>query len=263
MPHPLRSWHSRPGWSEFGAPRPNGSWKTHRGFDYYAPEGTPIYGTAEGGKVVAVRNNPDRDGGFGHSIRIAYPGGVETLDAHMLARSPLNVGDPVGVRTIVGYVGATGNAHDIIWRGMRNDHHEVTVGGSRVDPIAYHGASLAGESIADSTDSKEIQMPILVPLVVGNPPRTNGDYAIIGDGGIVGLRAKEDANLINIAKRAMIDGEPIYGNQGDQLQALFARVAVKPTIDYKRLAAELAPLLTESAAESFAEAALQRLKARL
>lgn len=138
MPHPLRSWHTRPGWSEFGAPRPNGSWKTHRGFDYYAPEGTPIYGTADGGRVVAIRYNPNPLTGFGHSIRIAYPNGVETLDAHLQARTPLQLGDPVDTDTVIGAVGKTGNAWRTIWRGMRNDHHEVFVDGVRVDPIEFH-----------------------------------------------------------------------------------------------------------------------------
>lgn len=107
---------------------------------------------------------------------------------------------------------------------------------------------------------KEPTMPTLVALVVGNPPRTNGDYALIGDGAVVGLRAKEDADLINIAKRAMHDREPIYGNQADQLQALFARVAHKPAIDYSRLADEIVDRLGQVATPS---AVIDELAGRL
>lgn len=111
--------------------------------------------------------------------------------------------------------------------------------------------------------SKESSMPTFVPLVLGNPPRLNGDWAMIGDGGVVGLRAKEDADLINIAKRAMIEGEPIYGAQADQLQALFARVALKPTaIDYTKLAAEIVKHLPAGAtADAIADELAARLKA--
>lgn len=180
MGHPLRNWHSRPGWSEFGAPRPNGSWKTHRGFDYYAPEGTPIYGTADGGRVVAIRYNPNPLTGFGHSIRIAYPNGIETLDAHLQARTPLQLGDPVDETTIVGAVGKTGNAWRTIWRGMRHDHHEVFVGGVRVDPIAFHTTPKA-----DIEPALTVQEDDDMPRVIKNTadrkvaPKYHGDVALV------------------------------------------------------------------------------------
>lgn len=123
-------------------------------------------------------------------------------------------------------------------------------GGMNLDWIVQRA-----QQIMRPTLDKETSMPVLVPLVVGNPPRVNGDYALVGDGGVVGLRAKEDADLINIAKRAMLDGEPIYGNQADQLQALFARVAVKATsgLDMSALLAEFKKQIDAAVADAIAK----------
>ena len=125
----------------------------------------------------------------------------------------------------------------------------------RVNPAPFF-ASL--NPSGDPTE-QETEMPILVSLVQGNPPQHVGDHAIIGDGGVVGLQAARDKDLINTAKRAMWDREPVYGAQADRLAALFARVAVKvpaapaPVIDYAKLAAELAKLFkVPTAAENAA-----------
>lgn len=159
MPHPIRAtWLTRPGWSEFGAWRKSGG---HKGFDYYAPEGTPIYGTGEGGRVVHIGYNMDPVLGFGHSVRIEYPGSRVTVDAHMRSRTPLNVGDSVGIDTIVGYVGKTGNAFRTIWNGLRHVHHEVTVRGVLVDPIALYDPALAGDDGTPIPTEQDDDMKII------------------------------------------------------------------------------------------------------
>lgn len=142
MPHPIRDhWETRPRWSEFGAWRASGG---HKGFDYYCPEGTTIYGTHEGGRVAKIAYNGNIANGFGHNITVVYPGSVVVVDAHMRGRSPLEVGDSVGIWTALGEVGKTGNAWATIWKGLRHDHHQITVRGVLVDPIQYY-QSLAGD----------------------------------------------------------------------------------------------------------------------
>lgn len=84
--------------------------------------------------------------------------------------------------------------------------------------------------LPDPESTKETNMPILVSLVQGNPPQHVGDYAIIGDGGVVGLQRDRDKQLIETARRAMWEREPIYGSQADALQAVFAKVAAKPAL---------------------------------
>lgn len=163
MPHPIRAtWLTRPGWSEFGAWRKSGG---HKGFDYYCPEETPIYGTGPGGRVAHIGSNMSLILGFGHSVRIAYPGSRVTIDAHMSRRTPLAYGQSVDENTVVGYVGKTGNAFRTVWvaiyngvsRALRHDHHEVTVRGVLVDPIALYGPAFADTP----TRSRENPMSII------------------------------------------------------------------------------------------------------
>ena len=52
--------------------------KMHRGLDFAAPRGTPIYAAGDG---VIVRRG--RNGGYGHYIRIRHNSDFETAYAHM------------------------------------------------------------------------------------------------------------------------------------------------------------------------------------
>ena len=53
----------------FGPVRHNadGSVRWHRGFDYYAPQGTPVYAVGDG-VVSLIQNHPD----YGHCVLITY-----------------------------------------------------------------------------------------------------------------------------------------------------------------------------------------------
>ena len=238
----------------FGIRGPFYGRRGHLGVDWNGHRsGTPIPSWTDGTVVTSVRYL-----GLGWTVIIRRPDGTFAGFCHMREKSPLAIGARVAVGQTIGVVGNTG--------ALSTGPHlhatlepSATIGTQNAfDPLPHIRAAIRS---AQTPIRKEYNMPYLVPLVVGNPPTPNGDYAIIGDGGIVGLRAKEDAAIISIAKRAMLDGEPIYGNQGDQLQALFARVAVKvpaqpaPVIDYPKLAAELAKLLrVPTAAENGAAA---------
>lgn len=287
MPHPLRSWQTRPGWSEFGAPRPNGSWKTHRGFDYYAAEGTPIYGTADGGRVVAIRYNPNPFSGFGHSIRIAYPNGVETLDAHLQARTPLQLGDPVDTDTVIGAVGKTGNAWRTIWRGMRNDHHEVFVDGVRVDPIEFHSRT------ADDTEPAQlVQEDDDMPRVIRNTadrkaaPKYHGDVAIVSPTLLLRKKGSESVYADAAAEHGITDAPGDvrfigllnqYGWQESDWQAVRAldasNACMRPggrpfiaggaTVGVPETPPPTAPAQQQLTADEIVDAFLQRLRASL
>ena len=80
--------------------------RLHRGLDFAAPRGTPIY-AAGSGTIVAIGRNGD----FGKYIRISHRNGYETAYAHMngYARS-LKKGAKVKQGQIIGYVGSTGLA---------------------------------------------------------------------------------------------------------------------------------------------------------
>jgi hypothetical protein len=88
----------------WGAPRGDG--RSHEGQDIFAPKGTPIY-SATTGYVVKI----GEDNLGGHVVSVIGDGGRKYYYAHLdsFARN-LEVGDYVTRNTVLGYVGATGNA---------------------------------------------------------------------------------------------------------------------------------------------------------
>ena len=80
--------------------------RLHRGLDFAAPRGTPIYAAGDG-QIVALGRNGD----YGKYIRIRHRNGYETAYAHMsrYARR-LKKNARVKQGQIIGYVGATGLA---------------------------------------------------------------------------------------------------------------------------------------------------------
>jgi murein DD-endopeptidase MepM/ murein hydrolase activator NlpD len=80
--------------------------RLHRGLDFAAPRGTPIYAAGDG-QIVALGRNGD----FGKYIRIRHRNGYETAYAHMngYARR-LKKGARVKQGQVIGYVGSTGLA---------------------------------------------------------------------------------------------------------------------------------------------------------
>jgi len=80
--------------------------RLHRGLDFAAPRGTPIY-AAGNGTIVALGRNGD----YGKYIRLRHRNGYETAYAHMngYARR-LKKGARVKQGQVIGYVGSTGLA---------------------------------------------------------------------------------------------------------------------------------------------------------
>ena len=80
--------------------------RLHEGQDIFAPQGTPIY-SATGGYVLNIGENNLG----GQTVSVAGAGGRVYYYAHLdcYARN-LHEGDYVTTRTILGYVGTTGNA---------------------------------------------------------------------------------------------------------------------------------------------------------
>jgi hypothetical protein len=174
MPHPLRSFNIPPG-AQFGARRLSG--RGHAGTDYHPKsnkDGDPIYATLDGGRISAKGYGPSPVNGFGHWVKIAYPGGVETTSAHMREPSPWSVGAAVGSSTVIGYVGHTGNAVIADPPGS-HVHHELRVSGVLRDPFAYYGGASAPATAAAAE-------------ITPTPPTIQGDTM-----GAIYLRVKAGA----------------------------------------------------------------------
>lgn len=97
----------------------------HRGADYMAPEGTPVYAIATG-TVIKVSNG-GYGNGWGTHVQISHSIGgrhVTSLYAHMLPGSlGVSVGDTVSAGQFVGKVSDTGRAYG------KHLHLEVVIDG--------------------------------------------------------------------------------------------------------------------------------------
>lgn len=85
---------------------PRGTDRLHEGQDIFAPKGTPILSATKGFVYNIGENNLG-----GQTVSVIGAGGRVYYYAHLDAYAPgLQIGDRVNTRTVLGYVGATGNA---------------------------------------------------------------------------------------------------------------------------------------------------------
>jgi murein DD-endopeptidase MepM/ murein hydrolase activator NlpD len=100
--------------------------KLHAGLDFAAPQGTPIYATANG----TVRMATYSDAGYGNHVVIDHGYGYETLYGHMV-RIKARPGQKVTRGEIIGYVGSTGKSTG------PHCHYEVHKNGQKLDPVYF------------------------------------------------------------------------------------------------------------------------------
>lgn len=108
--------------------------KFHEGLDFTAPQGTPIYATADG-KVKEARFD---ESGFGNHVVINHGYGYETLYGHMV-RIKARAGQSVKRGEVVGWVGNTGKSTG------PHCHYEVHKNGTPVDPVYFFYNDLSPE----------------------------------------------------------------------------------------------------------------------
>jgi len=108
--------------------------KFHAGLDFTAPQGTPIYATADG----VVKEADFNAGGFGNHVIINHGYGYETLYGHMV-RMKVKVGEKINRGEVIGYVGSTGKSTG------PHCHYEVRKNGDPVDPVYYFYNDLSPE----------------------------------------------------------------------------------------------------------------------
>lgn len=76
--------------------------RLHKGIDFGAPSGSPIYAATDGTVSFAGRNR-----GYGNFVRLNHAGGLATAYAHM-SRIAVSGGARVRQGQVIGYVGSTG-----------------------------------------------------------------------------------------------------------------------------------------------------------
>jgi murein DD-endopeptidase MepM/ murein hydrolase activator NlpD len=103
-----------------------GTPKMHKGLDFTAPQGTPIYATGDG----TVSYSGRMEGGYGNHVKINHGYGYQTLYGHMF-RIKVRAGNKVKRGEIIGWVGNTGKSTG------PHCHYEVHVNGHEVNPVYF------------------------------------------------------------------------------------------------------------------------------
>jgi murein DD-endopeptidase MepM/ murein hydrolase activator NlpD len=114
--------------------------KMHRGIDFAAPRGTPVYAAGRGTIEAAGRN-----GGYGKYIRIRHNGSYKTAYAHLkgYARG-VRRGKRVRQGQVIGYVGSTGRSTG------PHLHYEIIRNNRQMNPKRLNlpsGRKLAGTAL--------------------------------------------------------------------------------------------------------------------
>lgn len=116
--------------------------KMHKGVDFGASIGTPIFAAGTG-----VVNFVGFKNGYGRFVQIRHSGALETAYAHMSRfASNMYQGAHVSQGQVIGYVGMSGRATG------PHLHFEVHVNGNQVNPMSVNlkaGRTLEGKLLAD------------------------------------------------------------------------------------------------------------------
>lgn len=100
--------------------------KMHRGVDFAAPKGTPIYAAGDGVIVALGRN-----GAYGKYVRIRHNSQYTTAYGHLSRYAKgMESGRRVKQGQVIGYVGSTGRSTG------PHLHYEVSYQGSQINPMS-------------------------------------------------------------------------------------------------------------------------------
>jgi len=123
--------------------------KEHKGLDFGAPSGTPIYAAGRG-----VVESIGRNGAYGNYIRLRHDGETETGYGHMSRFAQgLARGARVDQGEVVGFVGSTGRSTG------PHLHYEVLRRGRQIDPRRLDlptGEKLEGHALAAFLERRDV-----------------------------------------------------------------------------------------------------------
>ena len=102
-----------------------GYWRDHKGLDFTAPEGSPIYATGEG--IVEFANGATT---YGNAVFLNHGYNFQTRYAHM-TRYIVSPGQHILRGQVIGYVGNTGLSFG------NHLHYEVRINNEPVNPVEY------------------------------------------------------------------------------------------------------------------------------
>lgn len=107
--------------------------KDHKGLDFVADHGTPVYATGDGRVTMAYFS-----GSYGNVIFIDHGYNYETRYAH-LSGYAVSPGQYIKRGQLIGYVGNTGNSV------ASHLHYEILFNGMHINPISFFQRDLSNE----------------------------------------------------------------------------------------------------------------------
>lgn len=136
--------------------------KMHKGIDFAAATGTPIFAAGDG--VVAKLG---KQRGYGNYVQIKHNSQYATAYAHMSRYAKgLKQGDKVRQGEVIGYVGATGMATG------PHLHYEILVAGKQINPmnVKLTGRKLEGKDLrrfeALKAEIRKLRQRLKEPVLV-------------------------------------------------------------------------------------------------
>jgi murein DD-endopeptidase MepM/ murein hydrolase activator NlpD len=134
--------------------------KMHRGVDFAAPRGTPIFAAGSGTIVYRSRN-----GSYGKYIRIRHNSEYSTAYAHMSKfRSSVRRGSRVKQGQIIGYVGTTGRSTGA------HLHYEILRRGRQTNPMRVKMPS--GKQLKNKELAKFMNVKAATDFKLAGVPKT-------------------------------------------------------------------------------------------
>jgi len=123
--------------------------KMHKGVDFAAPKGTPIYAGGNGVIEYAGYN-----GGYGKYIRIRHNNAYKTVYGHLSGfKKGISKGKRVNQGDIIGYVGSTGNSTG------SHLHYEILFQNKQINPMKMKlpsGKILSGSELKRFKDEVKV-----------------------------------------------------------------------------------------------------------
>ncbi|MBL4747216.1 MAG: M23 family metallopeptidase [Flavobacteriaceae bacterium] len=120
--------------------------KMHKGMDFTAPRGTPVFASGDG-RIIRADN---KSSGYGKHIRIDHGFGYISLYAH-LSKYNTKKGQRVKRGDLIGYVGNTGRSQ------APHLHYEVHKNGNRINPINFYSGNLTPEEFVAMQKAAQIE----------------------------------------------------------------------------------------------------------
>jgi murein DD-endopeptidase MepM/ murein hydrolase activator NlpD len=130
--------------------------KMHRGVDFAAPTGTPIFAAGDG--VVTFKG---WKGGYGNFVEIRHNGTYSTAYGHISRFGNIKQGSRVKQGQVIAYVGSTGMSTG------PHLHYEVRANGDQVNPVAKQfnlAGRLIGKQLAAFKTRKQAMIGELASL---------------------------------------------------------------------------------------------------